>query len=454
MPNSIFSICALQDETRRKMPDSNRDDSPRNVDILINSPIILVSSKFFGPRPKLDDYAVLYVVSNCFKNSRGMSLVEIVMAMGLLSMVTLGTSVIIQNNIKSQIKAENKKNLIGEISQIQNTLKFQTAATGSCKDIVKLAGSIFSNTQENPATLTLNNQVYTDGYIPTGSSFRTDRIYLSGAQIVTSTIFEKVYLATLYLEASIKSGSDWTALPRKPIHSLSLKISNSNALTDCNINSFAVDGETICRTISGMKWSPTTSACVQDIEQNADNSFTACPGGTQRNSNGLCVPVASGCYDQYLPQGFDRGIVDICNRVPAGYTVVSAPGYTPLPDPIQTPPSPTPTTPTSPTISGTNSCICGAYTIDPATNYYCVSCDKERNGQSALLGESYYYYSVEKCNSTGSLTPIIGSYSYNGQTGLFRDGNDPPSNGKCSRERSPGTYSAGASRPVTQLRYP
>lgn len=352
-----------------------------------------------------------------------MSLVELVVATGLISLITLGTSAVLQQNVISRVKADSSKNTVNELGFLQNAIRSNSARTGACRDFLRFDSATFDVTGQTPLRLDLEGTTYQTGATLNfnGSSFRIDKLYLDQAQLVSHTANdEKVYAATAIAEASIRQNGGWQALPKRSVGTFSIRVTSTQALSDCTPYGFDQMNETICRSISGMQWIAGSQECIQKIASNPDNNFTACPGGTQRNLTGICVPVGSSCYDQYLAGAFDQGVVETCTRLPSNYTASYPAGYTPLPAPGPT---------------GTVSvCTCGSTTIPVGSNTtYCVSCRREQNARP--FGESDYYYTVESCGTGGALSQVIGP----DVGGQFKVQSDPPSNGMCQRERSPGS---------------
>lgn len=366
---------------------------------------------------------------------------ELVISTGIITVVTLGTSAIVQNDLRARNQAESQKSTVGELNTLQNALKNNTNLTGACRDFVSTATSTVNLTGQTPLRIQLNNTMYADNteLFSGGSRFRIDRLYLDSPRAVSNaSAAERIFTSVAQVEASLQNGRDWMPIPRRSIGSFSIKLDASNAMIDCTPVGFTDMNETICRSISGMRWLPGSEECLQDIELDGNNDFAACPGGTQRSQNGVCVPTGSACFSQFLPQAFGRGVVDTCNRVPATYAVAYPSGFTPLPEP--------PPPPGGGPGNSSSMCSCGSHTISPGTNLYCVSCDREANARP--FGESDYYYTVESCGAGGELQRIPGP----DRDFEFKDQSDPPSNGKCERQRGPGSYNGNGR--VVQFRNP
>ena len=306
------------------------------------------------------------------QNKKGMSLVELSIAVGVLSLLVMGTGVVIQSVLTSKLRSESKQEVLSAIGNFQQSFRGQSSSTTCINILGQPPGTSFNATGTSPAQITIDNKTYLDNTEVTlqNARFRIDRLYFGNTEQLASTTAYKVYSTTILLDGSIWYGTNCSQIPSRPIATVTVKVDPNGAITDCNMPVFE-DAETICQSVTGMKWLQNSSACVQDVQVDSNNNFE-CPSDMKLAPSGVCIPSESNCYVNLLPQDFAQGIVSSCASIPAGAYLQYPTGFYP---PNAPSPSPTPATNYSPTPTPVPNCSCGTQQVPPTslgtTTIYC-----------------------------------------------------------------------------------
>lgn len=319
------------------------------------------------------------------RGEAGFNLIELVTVVGILAVVTAGTSAYLLSEARSQIKLGSKANLIQTSDRIAKAFGSSTRISGarSCSDILRPVNT-FSPNGETDVRLDFGGQeVYQAGGQVSGvNNFSVNRIYLTD-KIDLAPQRPNTYLASLYLVGDI--GPADNALRSKPrnVATIVLKLNPDQTIAECNVS---VPNETdaeICNGMYGMTYNGRT--CVQAL--NVDNNYNLanCPAGT-RNISGVCLPTPSGCANGQVAKGFDLGVTQGCAEPPLNPAVGVATLGVPPPvegQPNQVPPRavasveplvpvtsvtiPPSTSPTTPPAA----CGVDGETMDPINYAYC-----------------------------------------------------------------------------------
>jgi|GEM_PF-3921603 len=354
-----------------------------------------------------------------------MTLVEIVISLGIVSVVCLAMSSIINSTYSSYALAEGKSAYLETVLQLQDTLKRSTFGnTQKCSTFIEFPSGAFSATGSTPVKINLGpNSVdqYMSGTVigSTGSQFRVDQIYFDNKNLIGSTSGATAtfyYSANLNIEASLRQNGNWIKLPRKTIANTTLKFDSGMNLQECNVATVE-NAQALCESVQGMTWASAaggSGSCVKAIDRNPANGLYVCPPGSAQDSSGNCLAASSACSYNELPGTLDSGVVSSCASVPVAYSVNYPPSYHPpnAPPPNATgqvvssspgggaaglPPAPTPPPPTT--------CACGASTIAVgSTTQFCGTSRRVGNeigGWPDLAGD--VEVTVYSCGTDGNL---------------------------------------------------
>ena len=315
-------------------------------------------------------------------DTKGMNLVELTVAVGCLSLLVMGSGIMIQSVLSSRMRAESKQELVTTVSNFQNSLRSQ-ANSAVCKDILgQPSGTAFNPNGTSPAQITIDNVTYRDNTQIAfhSANFWIDRLYFSGADQLASTSAFKAYSTTIILEGRIWNGKSWSPVPPRPVSTVAVKVDPAGRIIDCNM-AMMEDAETICQSVNGMKWLPNSGTCVQDVAVDSNNNFT-CPPDMQMSASGICIPSESNCYVNLLPKDFANGIVTTCASLPSNAVVNYPAGFYPpnAPTPVSQPPTSAPSPTPPPT------CTCGSSQVPATTSTTNMFCGVARNVGNKIGG--------------------------------------------------------------------
>ncbi len=304
-------------------------------------------------------------------NNSGMSLIEITVSMGILTLIALSSAYITQGFTKSQINAERNADVVQRGINIRDSLKAK-AGSDACTDIISIDSGEFSVTNEDEITVVTNGTEYSSG-TQINTNYRFDRIYFGNKILIGSTPVHSTYTTTMYVNPAILQNGIWMPQARKSLGSISVQVdSTTGEMLDCNLSAMAVNSEAVCESVSGMIWVPSSSECIMNLETEADGTVVECAGGFYKTANGDCVPEKTDCtYMQRLPRQVAHGnLQPSCDDLPPQYVVNHDPAYTYVkPHPsadYNTQPNPyvTPSvTPTPSPAPAPKACSCGQYEV-------------------------------------------------------------------------------------------
>lgn len=246
--------------------------------------------------------------------SSGMTILELVVSTGIVSLGVLALASILFQARSSQARAQSKQAVLSGIAQTASAFQ-----RGQCASILTASkGPSLLSAEDTPMRIEMPSLTLEAGRTisdPVLRSYRVDKVYLSDKDILSSSSGLTTLSANLYIEASSEQGGTWLPFAKTMISSLTLRADSSGAMIACETPAEA-DKKSLCEAIEGMVWNETLQNCTQDIERESGSRF-ACPDG-MIEQNGACVLSGSSCPYGTLPQGFGDGLVGTCANLPTG----------------------------------------------------------------------------------------------------------------------------------------
>lgn len=369
--------------------------------------------------------------------SQGMSLVEMLIALSITTILAFGSGALIQSLAQSHQFAERKKEFLTTVTELQNSLKISALQSPeNCKDFIKILGGGFAPAGKTPVEIVVSSGTYSSGSLvqSTGPKFRIDEVYFDDKNLVSSLPAGRIYVANLLIRSSIQKNGIWLRLPTKTITNTTVRVDGAGQILECSVLSLE-DAQQACESIEGFVWDSQSQRCVMQPELDSDANLFTCSPGFQLDQNNVCTPVPSACSYNQLPTSFSGGIVDGCISVPIAKTIQYPVNYTPPnAPPIQSSTGPTPTPPPPTT------CLCNQWTIPVgSTSEYCGTSRKVSGG---TLGSSFdldgdLQITVWSCNTNGDLQQLHNyyeeesSYRWSGMKPLYCN-----STGRACRKKS------------------
>jgi hypothetical protein len=238
-------------------------------------------------------------------------------------MIALAMSSIFLNATKQTVSAQSLNNQLGLISEFQKAISSKQASGSpvNCSNILSFDGPAqFANATGKtrvqltlplvpPIVLKQNTQVNV------GNQFFTVRdIYLTdNMKVIDLSADEKTYISNLYIE-SVLAGSMLANRPRA-MAAVSVTVKNGNFVS-CNVSVNNTDQKSFCDDLLGFRWNTVTGKCDQEVMIGADagepGNEMACPPGTWKRSDGICVPTATNCGNGMIGRGFKKGLMNDC----------------------------------------------------------------------------------------------------------------------------------------------
>lgn len=378
------------------------------------------------------------------RKQSGFSLVELMVTVGILSVIAVGTSVQLLGQFRDQQKMQSKLNMVQTGTLINKVFGKTSTNAASC------AASLQAIAPFNTANGSINNvQVFLPGddtndqtkalkagsKVPGPSQFTVNKIYLGDTVQLPSRA--NSYLTSLYMVADV--GALDLLMRTKP-RALATVVVTINPTTqkiaECNVSTQMPDAQQACNGLYGMRWNQQTGNCDQDLALDTNFQLTECPAGTQP-IGGVCLPTPSGCANGQIATGFDRGITQNCSQPPLN-PAVGVP-TNPVPPPVagvqdQTPqPVSNPgnysggvTSGTiAPPAAATPPPLCSNGTSMEASNY--DQCNSSSACRPMLSGITR----VDAATCTGRSTA-----SYVPPTTAVTPSNAPPNDGSCQCNRA------------------
>jgi prepilin-type N-terminal cleavage/methylation domain-containing protein len=331
--------------------------------------------------------------------SQGFSLVEMMVVVGILSVVAVGTSMQLISIFKDQIRLQSKSNMVQTntlISKAFGKRSKTSVAARSCAQTL-IAPNGFDKNGDTDVQLQMSAaELYTEGSTIAGTgNFTINKLYLSDVVSLAPDRPDS-YLTNLYIVADV--GPADAPLRTKPRSIATVVVTlnpNANTIKSCDVGVTTPTAKETCTAIDGMHWDETLVQCEQDIALDTNHKFEKCLDGTKR-IGGVCIPSASGCGPGQVAAKFDRGQVQACATPPLnpaiGRPTQSVPtaveGVPNQPPPLVSNPGtlspPVTTAPIPSTAPPTTAASCAApNSLGTATFDYCIgisSCQAQMPG--------------------------------------------------------------------------
>lgn len=290
--------------------------------------------RYHWPRPISSTMNQRVSFQNLKLNARGFSLVELMMTVGILGILSLGSASIMTQAFQSHQKAQSNANVQDTVRLFGEMLQKKTIDNGTaplvCANILKFDPTI--NTQfdqfgngKTDVTLTPPGSavIAKNSVVRGGGQFTVQRLYLDEAVLADDLGTQKLYVASLYVATkNSASGVDFFNRPRQ-IATMTLTVdSASKAMVSCNVEPL-IDHKTVCDGIEGMKWNLNTQKCDQEMSSDPVVFRTDCMPGFVRKASGACKPIQSTCASGQLAKGYNFSQVTACAAPPPGAPVVA-----------------------------------------------------------------------------------------------------------------------------------
>ncbi len=322
-----------------------------------------------------------------FHSTKGFSLIEVMIAMMITGILTIGVSSNLLDMTRAQKASESNSNAIEVQKMILSSFAGMNKVTGAaCTSVLSLTGAPQFGTTAGVTNVSLAipglPALQAGATITAGSqSFRVDRIYLSDNTPISTapTGNAQMYISNLYIESS--TGAFGSMLGKKRnIGSMTVTLENG-VLTACNAKALSMNSATMCGNMAGFVWNTASGKCTQYIAPTAGGGGVEidCPPGTWRRSDNQCVPVASDCGNGRVAKGFRLGLVSSCTNASIGPAVglpapISPPTIAPaVPSQAASGAPSAPTPPTNPFTPPVASQNISAPTVPPAPPSSCVN---------------------------------------------------------------------------------
>lgn len=362
-----------------------------------------------------------------FKKNHGFSLLELTVAVGAVSFLTLAYSSLNTNVLTGERR--NKSRIDATTQRSAITARLLTAspkdANDTCKSRLGLKGSeVFSPTAkfDIPGLASV---------APAEHGVRLDRVYLNNA-ILTGNDGKNLMYRTLLMvqQTDVSSAATPVALSPTVLGVMKITVNGAQKIIACSWDAVKADATTFCESIDGATLTGAGGGNCKYTANDPDVATGACPGKTTLVAN-RCVPADVYCYNHALGKDFDGNLL-ACNAIPTSYGVRYPAGYippvAPSPMPVPTPspaqtPAPTPLPPASntdhPAISP---CDCNGNPMPAGGTEKCVMAHYNNEG----FGNYDDIYEVQVCDSAGHI--VAGNPSgYFNEEGNGASGNQWPS---------------------------
>lgn len=282
---------------------------------------------------------------NRFKNNFGFSLMEMITAVGISSILSVGMGYLIVQSIAENQKA--KSNL--EIERFGREIKQSILQVGKkCTASVQFLSPIPAGAAT--ATVPIRIQLPTGEIIAAGSSSAARgyeiveadfaRAELKGTDIGGNSLYQG------FIEVRARYGTSGSDLAKVPLRkvvvgSMMARVSGSGAFVDCFSTDINAESS-VCERL-GLEFDVARGSCRWDTDMN-DATGSTC-GSSQPmigivNGGKRCDrPYTDYCTGSQIMVGFSRGRA-ICSDPPAEITMPPPPGPPLPPGPVPTPPAP------------------------------------------------------------------------------------------------------------------
>lgn len=249
---------------------------------------------------------------------RGFSLVELMVAVGILSIVAVGTSMQLVNTFNDMYRTNSRANMVQTQSLIGKVFTKTSANAAACNQILHFTnGFNTADGSQNDVNLTISGttlDTVQNSKVSGVADFKINRLYL-GDTISLAPERPNSYLTNLYMVADT---GPWSALMRSRPHALAtivVTLDSAGGLKECNVTTAPPAAKETCDALYGMSWNEATGECDQALVMDSDYNFTACPPGTHK-INDVCKPTPSTCAYGQIARGFDLGIATNCSEPP------------------------------------------------------------------------------------------------------------------------------------------
>jgi Tfp pilus assembly protein PilV len=291
------------------------------------------------------------------RRNSGFVLPEILIAMGIMVVLTLGSAALIADFYKKHSNAASKNDFIQSSNLLKSFLQREQSSVNprTCLDTLSFEGSVNTAAQQSgkkEIKLTLgtgpDDKFEAGTVVPGSPGYRINSIYLSDFEQIDKTATKTSYVATVYVEAMASTDAEQTTLKmaKRAVSTVAIQVdSTTGAMVNCNMASTLGENQEVCSSISGMVWNPITQQCDNSAYREANGEFRCPPATVLRTTDGVCVPQYQNCSGNSLAKGFSHGLVE-CAQPPPVNNIVGLPngGAQPV-VPIGNPPAPQPSPP-------------------------------------------------------------------------------------------------------------
>lgn len=255
----------------------------------------------------------------------GLSLVEMIVAIGMMSIVALGLGGIVYTVKRNEAQVRSQTELVSSVLFFKQALDRQSALGVSCENVLKIASAgTFNPAGNSPVRLILNDGTYQDGAtVPGVRDLRVDRIYLADKVLISENATERTFVSTLFIEPSVQVNGIYLTLKKRSVATITTKVNSAGLITSCNSGITSSEARPNCDAIAGKIWNPITGKCQDDVNRTS-NVFDVCPGGLQKIGSN-CEIVANSCANGTVATSFDKGAVVSCAAPATGWQVVARP---------------------------------------------------------------------------------------------------------------------------------
>jgi type II secretory pathway pseudopilin PulG len=253
--------------------------------------------------------------------SQGFSIVEVMVAVGLLAVLGLGAAGLIAK-MSSQTESEaSQRALVSLTRRILTELserKSTKLAPVACTTVFSLDSTLTpafngAASAKNNARLLIDGTNIRAGAKLTHPNLTVSALYVSdNVPIGITAGGRQNYLSTLYLT------TDTAGFARRPreVGTMSLEVDTvTGQITQCHVASSITNSKDVCDKSFGMRWNAVTSRCEQAFADDATVTNFNCPPGF-KGAPPNCLPIPSTCASGQIARGFRLGQVKDCSAPP------------------------------------------------------------------------------------------------------------------------------------------